>query len=400
MENIFYVIMFFTIYSFLGWILEVVYRSYRQKRFVNAGFLMGPFTPIYGIGALTVVWINNSLNNGKFDNIALKSLIFFIILTIIEYIVGELLEMIYKVKLWDYSKDRFNIGGKVCLKFSLAWMVLAIIFNYEIHPFFKKILYKQNPEILEGISVMMILYFITDLIISSNALSRFKRKILFFKENHENLNNLEIEKIFLSTIRLTKAFPNLSGFIYKNISDSLSQRVGKIISLINSKKIEYEKGKTPSEEEYYNIVKDIIENKEFLKLKNFYHHNSSIYKHVLEVSYLSYKISKYIGADYKSTARGGLLHDFFLYDWRNHSEPDLAKNKLHGFAHPKIALKNSEKNFKLNKIEKDIIIKHMWPLTIIPPRYKESFIVTFVDKYLATKEFATSFTGKLKNILD
>jgi uncharacterized protein len=95
--------------------------------------------------------------------------------------------------------------------------------------------------------------------------------------------------------------------------------------------------------------------------------------------------------DYQSAARGALLHDFFLYDWRNHDVPDLPAGKFHGIEHPKIALANAKKHFVLNDIEKDIVRKHMWPLTLVPPKYKESFIVSFADKYLASKEFVTKF---------
>jgi uncharacterized protein len=147
----------------------------------------------------------------------------------------------------------------------------------------------------------------------------------------------------------------------------------------------------PAEQEFNAIVSDILDNEEFLKLKNFFHTNSSIYEHARIVSYLAYRLCKYLNLDYTSAARGALLHDFFLYDWRNHDLPELAKDKYHGVAHPKIALNNALKHFKLNDLEKDIIVKHMWPLTLIPPRYQESYIVTFTDKYVASREFIDEF---------
>jgi uncharacterized protein len=162
----------------------------------------------------------------------------------------------------------------------------------------------------------------------------------------------------------------------------------KIESIINERK--------PADKEYTDIVWDILENNDFQKLQNFFHHNSSIYEHARIVSYVSYRICKYLNLDYRSAARGGLLHDFFLYDWRNHSEPDLAKEKYHGRAHPAIALKNSMKHFDLNEVEKDIIIKHMWPLTFRPPKYQESFVVTFTDKYISSREFIDEFRKKKK----
>jgi uncharacterized protein len=150
-------------------------------------------------------------------------------------------------------------------------------------------------------------------------------------------------------------------------------------------------GRTPFEKEYYETVQDILRHEEFLKLKDYFHHNSSIYAHVHDVAYLSYRICKYFKLDYRSAARGALLHDFFLYDWRNHDVPDLPRKKFHGLAHPAIAVANAKKYFSINDMEEDIIKKHMWPLTLVPPKYKESYIVSFADKYLSSKEFINEY---------
>jgi uncharacterized protein len=111
------------------------------------------------------------------------------------------------------------------------------------------------------------------------------------------------------------------------------------------------------------------------------HANVSCLEHSFYVSYVSYSICKRLKLDYSSAARGGLLHDFFLYDWHG-----TKIKTLHGVKHPGIALENANKYFELNSLEKDIIKKHMWPLTIVPPMHTESFIVTLVDKYCTTME--------------
>ncbi|MEA1975766.1 MAG: HD domain-containing protein [Bacillota bacterium] len=142
-----------------------------------------------------------------------------------------------------------------------------------------------------------------------------------------------------------------------------------------------------SKQEYNMIIKEIVHNKIYLQLKNYTQHNESIYDHSLKVSYLAYKISKKLKLDYISATRGALLHDFFLYDWR--IEGKLNKKKLfqkHGFTHPKEALINAKKHFNINKKEEDIIIKHMFPLTICPPIYLESWVVTLSDKYISIIE--------------
>ena len=139
--------------------------------------------------------------------------------------------------------------------------------------------------------------------------------------------------------------------------------------------------------EYYNAVSDLIENSVVLSMDNFIQHGSTTtLDHCIRVSYRSYKIAKIFKMDYKSAARAGLLHDLFLYDW--HKQPKGKKLlEKHGYTHPRKALNNALDNFNLNIKEQDIILKHMWPLTLRSvPRYKESFLVSLVDKYSSCGE--------------
>ncbi len=136
------------------------------------------------------------------------------------------------------------------------------------------------------------------------------------------------------------------------------------------------------------LVSDILAHEEFLKLKEYHHHAGHIYDHVTRVSYISYRISKALGLDYHSAARGGgLLHDFFLYDWRVRKSQD-EKRSSHGKEHPYIALENAQKYFSVNAKEADIIVKHMFPKTLSLPRYRESFIVSLSDKIAAVYEYS------------
>lgn len=141
--------------------------------------------------------------------------------------------------------------------------------------------------------------------------------------------------------------------------------------------------------EYYFIVKDILENEEFIKRKEFRHHgNRSVYDHCLAVSILSYRISKKFNLDYQSAAIGGLLHDFYYNPWQEQKDKRPFFKK-HGFAHAGEALENSKQNFPnlMNNRIEDIIKKHMFPLNIKPPVYKESWIITCVDKYVSMEIF-------------
>lgn len=131
--------------------------------------------------------------------------------------------------------------------------------------------------------------------------------------------------------------------------------------------------------------KDILESTKMLEEKKFMQHgNVSVYEHSLKVCYLSVRIAKTFGIniDMKALVRGALLHDFFLYDWHIYDD----SHRFHAFSHARCAYENAKKEFKLGKIEKDIIVKHMFPMNLTPPKYKESMIVCLADKLSATHE--------------
>ena len=155
--------------------------------------------------------------------------------------------------------------------------------------------------------------------------------------------------------------------------------------------------KAINDKEYMQIVEDIINNETVAKMKKYrQHYDINTFEHCLNVSYISYKICKKLKWDYKSMARAAMLHDLFLYDWRN-SKKELNLDGYHAFVHPKIALENASKLYNLNDKEKDIIAKHMWPVTLALPKYKESFIITLVDKYSALQESAQYYRNRVES---
>ncbi len=138
-------------------------------------------------------------------------------------------------------------------------------------------------------------------------------------------------------------------------------------------------------QQFERCIEDLVQTKSVTELKDIpLHLNQNCYEHSLFVAYMSYTICSRFGWDYVSAARGGLLHDLYLYNWRDKDSHE----GLHGFTHPKVALKNAQKLCPLNKIEENIIVRHMWPLTTIPPRYKEAFVVSFADKVCALVEIS------------
>ncbi len=149
--------------------------------------------------------------------------------------------------------------------------------------------------------------------------------------------------------------------------------------------------------QYVNVVKDILYNNEFDKMGDIVHHGLDRKNHSLRVSYYSYKICRMLGLDYVSSARAGLLHDFFFENNRNSSLIKRAKTLV---MHPKYALKNSEELFYLNDMEKDIIVSHMFPISIKPPKYIEGWIVNVVDDVVAVSEIGYKARNKITYALN
>lgn len=132
---------------------------------------------------------------------------------------------------------------------------------------------------------------------------------------------------------------------------------------------------------------DILSSGNFQSTGNYIQHGTiPVHRHCIDVANQSIKISKRlrIPCNEKELIRGALLHDYFLYDWHDRTRKDY--QKLHGFYHPGIALRNAEKEYHLSNRERDIIRKHMWPLTIVPPMCREAWIVTAADKYCSLLE--------------
>jgi len=136
--------------------------------------------------------------------------------------------------------------------------------------------------------------------------------------------------------------------------------------------------------EFSRAVSDLARTPVVRSMDNYTQHaDISCLEHCLFVAYVSYRLCRILRLDADSAARGGLLHDLFLYDWHDKSIREDIRGgirSLHGFTHPEAALKNATDNFELTDMERDIISRHMWPLTVKPPRYAETLVVCMADK--------------------
>ena len=133
---------------------------------------------------------------------------------------------------------------------------------------------------------------------------------------------------------------------------------------------------------------DILQSENFRSTRAHIQHGTmTVHNHCMDVARYSLLLNKKlgIGCNKHDLIRGALLHDYFLYDW--HDKEYLAhRQRLHGFHHPATALHNAEKEYQLNEIQREIIKKHMWPLSVVPPTCREACVVTAADKYCSLME--------------
>lgn len=141
------------------------------------------------------------------------------------------------------------------------------------------------------------------------------------------------------------------------------------------------------EKEFYQLIKPIIRQPNYQKMKEFRHHKCiSTYYHSLKVAYLCYKYAKShrCKVDLHSLIRGALLHDYYLYDWHTKDR----SHSWHGLRHPKFSYNNAKRDYAdINRIERDIILHHMFPLTLIPPLTREGWIVCICDKRATVSDY-------------
>lgn len=149
-------------------------------------------------------------------------------------------------------------------------------------------------------------------------------------------------------------------------------------SWVKEKAYEHDRG-------YLECVGDILAHPVFQSMDQYIQHGHTTCKtHCIQVSYMSYRICRAKGWDYRAAARAGLLHDLFLYDWHTHAKE--TGEHFHGFTHPRAALRNAESYFVLSEMEKNMILRHMWPLTPVPPKHAEGYALLYADKFCGLAE--------------
>ena len=164
-------LMFF-IYSFIGWVIEVIYYGITEGKFINRGFLAGPLCPVYGLGFYAAIWFFEPFK----DNFLILFFGMATACTIVELIAGLILYHAFHMRWWDYSDYKLNIGGYICLRFFIYWGIAASLGMYVLHPAVKWIIAHINYPIRIGILVFFTVILVIDLITTIITIIGFKKK--------------------------------------------------------------------------------------------------------------------------------------------------------------------------------------------------------------------------------
>lgn len=205
----------FMLYSFLGWCMEVILGLIENKKFVNRGFLIGPYCPIYGYGMLLIVFLLKNYT----DSPLVLFILAMVICMVLEYLTSYFMELIFKARWWDYSNKKFNINGRICLETAIPFGVGGSVIMYLVHPFVMSIVGKFSKTVILILGILLLVIYIVDNIISLNTMFKFKG--IQFKSYRDNTEEITLKvreqlmKHSILTKRLINAFPNLKMKIEK-----------------------------------------------------------------------------------------------------------------------------------------------------------------------------------------
>ena len=212
------IFLLFIIYAILGWIVEVINNIVINKKFVNRGFLIGPYCPIYGVGGVIATIF---LTKYKESIIVLFVMSMFLF-ALLEYFTSYLMEKLFKARWWDYTDYRFNINGRICLETLIPFGLLGCFAIYVVNPILFSIYSMTNIFVLRFIALVLFIIFIIDFSISLKIINSFKDTAVKFlkKDNTEEITK-KVKEILLSksvwTKRLIESFPKAKAVITNNI---------------------------------------------------------------------------------------------------------------------------------------------------------------------------------------
>jgi uncharacterized membrane protein len=215
MDNFLYWFLVFIFYSICGWIIETVVTLVNTHKFVNRGFLIGPYCPIYGTAAILMIFILGSYA----DNLFVLFVMSIFISSILEYITSYSMEKTFHARWWDYSTRSFNVNGRICLKNSFAFGILGSVLISFVHPCVRTVIQRIHGPFFYILSTFLFTVFVIDFITSFKITFKLKNSFKTLKKDSTEEISKKIKESIESSselfYRLMNAFPNFRPLILK-----------------------------------------------------------------------------------------------------------------------------------------------------------------------------------------
>lgn len=250
-------VFFFYFYCFFGWCFESAYVSLKKRRLVNRGFIRGPLLPLYGSGAIMMLVVSMPFQ----DSLILTYIAGCIGATVLEYVTGVTMEALFKVRYWDYSNQKFNFQGHICLGSTLAWGGLTILMTHVIHRPIEQLVFSIPGGILTGVTFVITCAFAADFAVSFKAALDLRDVLMKMEQAREELERMQRRLDVIAAVA-DEAFTNARKESKERLDDlqeRLSEKQEKIQERLAERQEEIQNRFAERQEEIQNRLAEHYE---------------------------------------------------------------------------------------------------------------------------------------------
>lgn len=387
--------LFFMFYAFLGWIIESTFRSFKNHRLINSGFLYGPFIPVFGFGGLIIHVLYIPLQPLSY---VVAVLLLTVLVTLLEYLAGWVMERVFGLRLWDYSSYRFNLHGRIALRYSLYWLLLTLVVIHGIKPHLNEFFTRLPPATTQALALGLLFYLLFDVAISSRALRALQQRV------DELRGRAELELDRLRSLS-GEVFHKYAGALHDPLQKLLATGPEHLISSFAERRelralVQHVMGETPDETEAsgsFAVVLGELPEAEQARLEQLKNPIVSVpeYEHLQEESFgttnlrehnervarAAFRLSRSLGLDAEASFRGALL--------RLPSPDPVRQTRKNWEIFTQSFFREQWSRWEpFRDTEKDIILNSTFPLSPRPPRTPEGILVSMLALAIGIRERA------------
>lgn len=393
MDHFVQLFLYFMLYALLGWIVESTFRTIKYRKLINSGFLYGPFIPVFGFGGLIIHVLYLPLQTLSY---VVAVLLLTVIVTLLEYLAGWLMERVFGVRIWDYSNYRFNIHGRIAVRYSIYWLVLTLGVIHGAKPVLNEIYATLSTGTSRTVALGLFLYVLIDVGFSSHALRSLGRKM------DELRSEAELKLHRFQTLS-SEFFHNYTGAVHDPLQKLMATGPAHLLSLFAERpelralvqNVMGEKhDETGVSDSFAAVVRELSEAgesrikslknqvvlvPEYTQLEQEPFGNTNLLQHNERVARAAFQLTNALGLNAEASFRGALLRL---------PSPDPARQTRKNWnTFTKTFFGEHWSNWEpFSDTERDIILNSTFPLSPRPPRTPEGVLVSMLALAIRMRE--------------